>query len=192
MTTHNDTSPRSDRWTMTKRDCEEGWGKPVPDLIGPGLKVLFVGVNPSTCSGAVGLHFASPGNRFWPTLFAAGFTDRQLRPDERSELLKLGFGITNLVNRATAKADQVSDDELRAGISRLEALVRANGPRAVAILGRGAYRTAFGSPKVPWGRQDELLEGAERWILPNPSGISAYYQVPRLASMYRVLRGAVA
>src|SRR5215210_5160554 len=112
---HDPAGTRADRWTMKRADCVEGIGKSVPDLVADDLRVLFVGINPSNCSGAASLHFASPGNRFWPTLHRAGYTDRQLRPDERDELLKLGLGISNLVNRATARADQVGPAELRAG-----------------------------------------------------------------------------
>lgn len=180
------------RWTMTRRECLEGEGKSVPDLVADGLQVLFVGINPSNCSGARGLHFASPGNRFWPTLHRAGFTDRQLRPDERDELLAAGIGVSNLVNRATARADMVDPDELRAGAARLRILVSRIRPRAVAILGKGAYRTAFGIKDAEIGTQTMPLEGVPLWILPNPSGLNAHYTVDRLAVEYARLRQAIA
>ena len=163
----------------------------VPDLIGDDLRVLFVGINPSTCSGARGLHFASPGNRFWPTLHRAGFTERQLRPDERQVLLSLGLGISNLVNRATAQASEVTDEELRTGALRLRTLLRDRQPRAVAILGKGAYQTGFGITGAVMGPQDEALEGVPLWILPNPSGLNAHYTVDRLAEAYAPLRRAI-
>jgi TDG/mug DNA glycosylase family protein len=181
-------TPRLDRWTMKRRECLEGEGKSVPDLVADQLRVLFVGINPSNCSGARALHFASPGNRFWPTLHRAGFTDRQLRPDERDLLLAAGIGISNLVNRATARADMVDPEELRAGAERLHLLVARIRPRAVAILGKGAYQTGFGVKQVAIGPQETSLEGAALWILPNPSGLNAHYAVDRLADEYARLR----
>jgi len=181
----------ADRWTMTRAECLEGAGKSVPDLVAENLRVLFVGINPSTCSGARGLHFASPGNRFWPTLHRAGFTDRQLRPDERDALLSLGLGISNLANRATAQATEVSDEELRAGALRLRRLLQSIKPAAVAVLGKGAYETGFGVKTGAMGPQKESLEGIPLWILPNPSGLNAHYTVDRLADAYARLREAV-
>lgn len=176
------------RWTMTRAQCHEGIGKSVPDLVGPGLRVLFVGINPSNCSGAAGLHFASPGNRFWPAIHQAGFTDRQLRPDERGDLLESGIGITNLSNRATAKASEVDNEELLAGGLRLQGTIREYRPRFVAVLGKRAYAIAFGQPKPEFGRQPRDLEGAALWLLPNPSGLNAHYQVPELAAQFAELR----
>ena len=181
----------TDRWTMTRRECLDGVGKSVPDLVADDLRVLFVGINPSNCSGASGLHFASPGNRFWPTLHRSGFTSRQLRPDERDELLAHGIGISNLVNRATASAAEVEDRELEAGASRLRLLLARYGPRAVAILGKGAYRIAFRTQSAAIGRQATPLEGIPLWILPNPSGLNAHYTVDRLAEHYRQVRESI-
>jgi TDG/mug DNA glycosylase family protein len=175
---------------MTRRECLEGEGKSVPDLLADGLRVLFVGINPSNCSGARGLHFASPGNRFWPTLHRAGFTDRQLRPDERNELLAAGIGVTNLVNRATARASMVDAEELRAGAERLRLLVSRIRPQAIAILGKGAYRTGFGI-KAEIGLQGMPLGRVPLWILPNPSGLNAHYTVERLAERYAELRHSI-
>jgi TDG/mug DNA glycosylase family protein len=176
---------------MTRRECLSGIGKSVPDLISDDLRVLFVGINPSNCSGARSLHFASPGNRFWPTLHRAGFTDRQLRPDEREELLRMGIGISNLVNRATARASEVDKEELKAGAARLRELLASRRPRAVAVLGKGAYETGFGVRRATIGDQGTRIEGVPLWILPNPSGLNAHYTVERLAEQYARLRAAI-
>jgi TDG/mug DNA glycosylase family protein len=175
-------------WRITRKECLEGAGKAVPDLLGPSLRVLFVGINPSNCSGAAGFHFATPGNRFWPTLNGAGFTERQLRPNETQLLLASGIGITNLVNRATAQASLVDPLELRSGADRLRRTVRTQRPRAVAILGKGAYRIAFAEPVAELGRQANDLEGSPLWILPNPSGLNAHYTVARLVEQFAAMR----
>jgi len=163
-------------------------GKGLRDVIGPGLKVLFCGINPGLYSAATGFHFARPGNRFWPALHAAGFTPRRFDPSENRRLLELGYGLTNLVNRATAAADELAPDELVAGGRRLAAKVRRYRPRAVAFVGLGAYRTAFGRPKATLGRQPEALAGAEVWVLPSPSGLNANHQLPDLVKLFRALR----
>ena len=167
-------------------------GRSIPEVIGPGVEYLFVGINPGLWSGATGHHFARPGNRFWPTLYGAGFTPRQLAPDDNETLMALGIGITNLVNRATAKASQVSDAELRAGAARLRDTIDRHRPMAVAILGVSAYRLAFGDPAAAIGRVAEPLAGAEVWILPNPSGLNAHYQLPQLIDLYGAFRESVA
>jgi double-stranded uracil-DNA glycosylase len=161
------------------------------DVIGPGLKVLFCGINPSLYSAAVGHHFARPGNRFWPTLHAAGFTDRLFNAFEDSKLLDRGYGITNVVERATASAAELSPEEYVKGGSRLEAKVRRYGPRVVAVLGVGAYRAAFGKKDASVGRQEERLGGALVWVLPNPSGLNAHYRLADLARVYQELRTSV-
>jgi len=163
-------------------------GKGLRDVIGPGLEVLFCGINPGLYSAATGVHFARPGNRFWPALHAAGFTPRRFEPTENRRLLELGYGLTNLVNRATAAAAELSPDELVAGGRRLAAKVRRYRPRAVAFVGLGAYRTAFGRPKATLGRQPEALAGAEVWVLPSPSGLNANHQLPDLVKLFRALR----
>ncbi|MBV8084353.1 MAG: G/U mismatch-specific DNA glycosylase [Chloroflexi bacterium] len=165
-------------------------GKTVPDLVGPGLRVLFVGINPSLYSGAVGHHFARPGNRFWPVLHQASFTPRQLSPFEERELLEVGVGVTNIVQRATASADQLSASELREGAERLAEKVRRFGPAYVAVVGVSAYRTGFGQPKARIGLQPEVVGGANVWVLPNPSGLQAHYQLPELVRLYGELRHA--
>lgn len=160
----------------------------VPDIIGPGLRLLFVGINPGLVSGATGHHFARKGNRFWPTLFGTGLTPRLLRPDEGEALLELGIGITNLVARTTATAAELSDDELRAGGERLRGVVERFRPRIVAFLGKGAYQTAFDRRAVEIGPQREPFMGSEVWVLPNPSGLNAHYQLPQLIDAFRPLR----
>ncbi len=176
----------------TKEELLAAEGKTVPDVIAPELQVLFCGINPGLYSAAVGHHFARPGNRFWPALYAAGFTHRLLAPSEERELLKSGYGITNLVDRATAAADELSRQELAEGGQRLEAKVRYYRPRFVAVLGIGAYRTAFGRPKAVLGPQPETISSTMVWILPNPSGLNAHYQLADLARMFRELRVAAA
>jgi TDG/mug DNA glycosylase family protein len=167
--------------------------KTIPDVLpepGTPLLVLFVGINPGLYSAATGWHFARPGNRFWPALHASGFTDRQLHPSQQAELALLGLGITNVAPRATAKAAELTDTELKAGAVRLAALVEARRPRLVAIAGVTAYRTAFARPKAVIGAQPERLGPAELWILPNPSGLNAHATAPILAQRFRELRAA--
>jgi double-stranded uracil-DNA glycosylase len=162
-------------------------GKGLRDVIGPDLKVLFCGINPGLYSAATGYHFARPGNRFWPALHAAGFTPRLFYPSENERLRELGYGLTNLVNRGTAAADELSPTELIEGGRKLAAKVRRYRPRTVAFVGLGAYRTAFGRPKATLGVQPEALEGAEVWVLPSPSGLNANYQLPQLVQLFRQL-----
>jgi TDG/mug DNA glycosylase family protein len=163
----------------------------VRDVIAPGLRVLFCGINPGLYSAAVGHHFARPGNRFWPTLHAAGFTPRRLRPDEERLLLDDGCGITNLVARASAAAAELTRAELAAGGKRLKAKVRRFRPRCLAVLGVGAYRTAFGQPRAALGRQPETWGETLIWVLPNPSGLNANYQPAALRRLFAELREAV-
>jgi TDG/mug DNA glycosylase family protein len=166
-------------------------GRSIPDVIAPDLDVLFVGINPSLWSGATGLHFARPGNRFWRALHEAGFTDRLLDPSEERELLDRRIGITNLVNRATASADELAPDDFLRGRRRIEAKARRYRPKVIAFAGMGAYRVAFGRPRAAGGRQPETIAGATVWVLPNPSGRTAGYQMPALARAFRELRRAV-
>src|ERR1700727_321201 len=159
----------------------------LPDLAGPDLRVLFCGINPGTLSGELGLHFARPGNRFWRLLCAGGFTESVLSPPEQHILPRLGVGITNLVGRATAAASEVSNAELREGATQLEAKVDMLRPRCVAVLGLQAYRTAFRRPGATIGPQPEQLGGALLWLLPNPSGLQARYQIPTMSHMDKSL-----
>ncbi|MFJ8438119.1 G/U mismatch-specific DNA glycosylase [Kitasatospora griseola] len=160
----------------------------IPDVAAPGLRVLFCGINPGLWSGATGHHFARPGNRFWPALHRSGFTPRQLGPEEQDELLALGLGITNVVARTTAKAAELTAEEYRAGGEELTARVLRLRPRALAVLGIGAYRAAFGRPKAAVGRQPESIGDTEVWLLPNPSGLNAHYTLDGIAAEFRVLR----
>lgn len=175
----------------TRAELLAAQDKTIRDVIAPGLRVLFCGINPGLYSGATGHHFARPGNRFWPTLHQAGFTPRQLHPSEERELLTYGYGITNLVARATATADELAPEELIAGQRRLKAKVKRYQPKVVAILGISAYRTAFGQRSVTLGRQPEQLPDTVVWVLPNPSGLNAHYQIADLAEQFRMLRQAI-
>ena len=177
----------SGRCRPTKAELLAARDKTVPDVIATRLGVLFVGINPGLYSGAVRHHFARPGNRFWPALCKAGFTPRLLSPYEERELLKFGCGITNLVNRTTANAAELTGQELRAGAKRLTAKVRRYRPHVVAILGVGAYQAAFGHTHVRIGEQSELIGDTRVWVLPNPSGLNANYQLPDLARLFRKL-----
>jgi len=159
----------------------------VSDLVGPGLRVLFCGINPGTLSGDLDLHFARPGNRFWKLLCAGGFTESVLPPAEQHSLLGLGIGITNLVGRVTSAASELSVAELREGAVQLEAKVGKLRPRCVVVLGLQAYRTAFLRSGAAIGRQPELLAGARLWLLPNPSGLQARYQLREMTEMYKAV-----
>jgi TDG/mug DNA glycosylase family protein len=158
--------------------------QPLPDVVGPGLRVLFVGINPSLTSARLGHHFARPGNRFWPALHAAGFTPRRLDPSEDAELPRFGVGVTNLADRPTRAAAELAPEELHAGAAALEALAREHEPRLVAIVGVTAYRTAFGRREAALGLQQETIGGRPVWVLPNPSGLNAHHQLPDLARLY--------
>jgi TDG/mug DNA glycosylase family protein len=162
----------------------------IPDLVGPDLRVLFSGINPSLYSAATGHHFARPGNRFWPALHRSGFTPTQLHPSQQGELPGAGLGITNVVARATARADELSPAELVEGGTVLAALATEYQPRYLAILGVTAYRTAFGRPKATMGRQPHDIAGIPIWVLPNPSGLNAHYTVDTLARAFAELRAA--
>ena len=173
------------------RGWQHGHGRPTRsacrDVVGANLNVLFCGINPGRRSGELGQHFARPGNRFWKLLHAGGFTDHVMSPAEQDALPALGIGITNLVDRVTAAADELDDAELREGAHRLEEKVRVLRPRCVAVLGLGAYRTAFQRPKGTVGEQEELLGDATLWLLPNPSGLQARYQLPEMSALFRSL-----
>ena len=172
----------------TKAEIQAAAGKTVPAIIVPNLRVLFVGINPGLYTAAIGHHFGRPGNRFWPTLHAAGITPRLLSPYEEQELLPLGYGITNIVPRATATAAELAREELRAGAVRLAETVRLYRPQIVAVLGVQAYRQAFERPEATVGQQEERLGDAILWVLPNPSGLNAHYQIADLAQLFRELR----
>jgi double-stranded uracil-DNA glycosylase len=162
----------------------------VPDIVAPGLRVLFCGINPGSVSGQLGQHFARPGNRFWKALYGAGFTDRLLSPAEQWKLLDYRLGITNLVDRTSRAAADISADELRDGAVSLEKKVQRWKPSWVAVLGVQAYRTAFKRPGSTIGRQTDDLSGSGLWVLPNPSGLQARYQLPEMISLFGELRDA--
>ncbi|HEX6058023.1 MAG TPA: G/U mismatch-specific DNA glycosylase [Gemmatimonadaceae bacterium] len=172
----------------TPDELRDAVHRTIRDVVAPGLDVLFCGINPGLWSGATGHHFARPGNRFWPTLHAAGFTERQLAPFEERLLLARGLGITNVVRRTTATADQLAPEELVAGGRRLARLVRRHRPRVLAVLGIGAYRTAFARTRAGLGLQEETIGATRLWVLPNPSGINANYQRAELARLFGELR----
>ena len=158
--------------------------KPLPDVVAPGLDVLFCGINPSLLSAERGHHFARPGNRFWPALHRAGLTPRLLTPDEDGELLGFGLGVTNLVDRPTRAAAELTAGELRAGARALADLVARYRPRVLAVLGITAWRVAFDRPRAVLGLQPERVGGATTWAVPNPSGLNAHHQLPDLARIY--------
>ncbi|EOD69999.1 G/U mismatch-specific DNA glycosylase [Amycolatopsis vancoresmycina] len=174
----------------TKDQLAAAHNATIPDVIAPGLDVLFCGINPGLYSGALGQHFARPGNRFWPALHAGGFTPRRYTPGEQYELLDLKLGITNVVARTTARADELSDDELREGGKVLVAKVLEYRPRWLAVVGIGAYRTAFGFPKAHVGPQDHRIGDTRVWVLPNPSGLNAHWTPAGLAAEFGQLRAA--
>jgi double-stranded uracil-DNA glycosylase len=183
---------RTQTWRPTKADLLAARNKSIKDVVGPNLDVLFCGINPGLYTAATGHHFARPGNRFWRALFAAGFTPRLLHPSEQRELLTLGYGVTNLVNRATVAADELDAAELRAGRDRLERTVRRYKPRIVAVVGIGAYRVAFDRPRATLGPQEERLAGARLWVLPNTSGLNANHRPADFEKAFSTMRKALA
>jgi double-stranded uracil-DNA glycosylase len=185
------TSRAAQGWKPTKADLAAAVTRTVPDVVGPGLRVLFCGINPGLYTAAIGHHFGRPGNRFWPVLHAAGFTPRQFAPWEERELLPLGLGITNVVPRTTATAAELSAEEIVAGGRRLEATVVEHAPRVLAVLGVGAYRTAFAARKAVIGPQAHFIGRTQVWVLPNPSGLNANYQRDALVALFSALRVAV-
>jgi TDG/mug DNA glycosylase family protein len=174
----------------TPAELAAAHGRGIGDIIAPRLAVLFCGINPGLWSAATGFNFARPGNRFWPALHLAGWTPRQLRPEEQARLLDCGLGVTNLVDRATARADELGVEEVVAGGRALAEKVRRYRPGWVAVLGVGAYRTAFGRRSARVGEQPDRIGGAPVWLLPNPSGLNAHYRLDRLVAEFARLRTA--
>ena len=168
----------------TKEDLRDAINRTTEDLIDYDLKVLFCGINPGIWSGATGFHFAKPGNRFWKTLHLAGFTDRVLLPSEEHELLERGYGITSFCKRTTARADELSNAEIINGGKLLVKRVEKYKPEHLAVLGITAYRTAFQKPKAKIGLQTEKISDTNIWLLPNPSGLNAHYQLNDLAKLF--------
>jgi len=175
----------------TKEQLIAAAGKTLPDVIAPNLRVLFCGINPGLYTAAVGHHFARPGNRFWPALHKAGFTARLVSPFDERELLNSGIGISNVVPQATASAAELRPEDFIAGGRTLAAKVKRYRPKIVAILGVGAYRQAFAKPTAQIGEQPERIHDARVWVLPNPSGLNANYQLPDLVKLFKQLRAAV-
>jgi TDG/mug DNA glycosylase family protein len=175
----------------TKQQLIDAHGKTLPDVIAPNLRVLFCGINPGLYTAAVGHHFARPGNRFWPALHKSGFTDRLVSPFEERELLQSRIGISNVVPFATATAAELTREDFIAGGQRLAAKAKRYGPQIIAVLGVGAYRQAFDKPKAQIGEQPERIHDTRVWVLPNPSGLNANYQLPELVKLFRQLRRAV-
>jgi TDG/mug DNA glycosylase family protein len=174
----------------TREEIAAAAGKRVPDVIAPGLRVLLCGINPGLYSGATGHHFSRPGNRFWPALHRSGFTPEQIHPFEERRLLEYGLGITNFVQRATARADELDNHELRTSLSRLESKVLRLKPAWLALLGVTAYRVAFADSKATIGPQERAIGQTKVWVLPNPSGLNAHYQLDALAEEFGRLRAA--
>jgi TDG/mug DNA glycosylase family protein len=175
-------------WKPTKAQLLAAHEKVVPDLAAKNLIVLFAGINPGLYTAAIGHHFGRPGNRFWPALYAGGFTPRLFSPFEEALLLDLKYGITNVVERATARADELTDEELRAGGKRLEAKVKRWRPTVVAFVGIGPYRIVSGVKDARVGLQEARFGGSHAWVLPNPSGLNAHYQPADLAKLFGELR----
>lgn len=174
----------------TRIDLEAARNQRLQNVLAPGLKVVFCGINPSLYSAAIGHHFGRPGNRFWPTLHRSGFTDRLLTPYEDGDLPKYGCGVTNVVARATARADELAPKEFLEGAKALSRRLRRFRPQCVAFLGITAYRLAFAQKAAVIGRQEERIAGSVVWVLPNPSGLNAHYQLDHLAELYAELRRA--
>jgi TDG/mug DNA glycosylase family protein len=171
----------------TRAELESFAGRTIPDLLPDGLRLLFVGINPGLVSAATGLHFARPGNRFYPALRLAGILPEDAPTPELAApaLAARGVGITNIVARASARADELEDEELLAGRVRLERLVDERRPRVVAFAGITSYRIAYGEKRARPGLQERTLHGAQVWVVPNPSGLNAHETVTSLAGAYR-------
>jgi len=172
----------------TKEDLRDARSRTTEDLIDDDLKVLFCGINPGIWSGATGFHFAKPGNRFWKALHFGGFTDRVLHPSEEHELLENGYGITSFCKRTTARADELTTEEYVEGGKNVVKKIERYKPQFLAVLGIGAFRTAFNQPKAKLGLQAEKIGGAKVWLLPNPSGLNAHYQLNDLTKLFGELR----
>jgi TDG/mug DNA glycosylase family protein len=179
------------RLRPTRAQLEAARSASVPDVLADGLDVIFVGINPGLYSAAVGHHFARPGNRFWKALQRSGFTPHEWSPFDDGDLVTVGIGITNLVDRPTATAAELTPAELRAGRATLEGKIAKNRPRTAAVLGITAYRSSFGRPGAVLGTQDDDIAGVPIWVLPNPSGLNAHHQIDDLAGRFGALRAAV-
>ncbi len=176
---------------FSRAELESFRNATVPDLVGPGCRLLFVGINPGLWTAAVGAHFARKGNRFYPALLGAGIIEHPIDASagmlaaDSEHMVSRGIGITNLVRRATARADELTTAELCDGLAALRDTVERVRPRVVAVLGITAYRSAFDGPSPGVGRQPETFAGAQLWVLPNPSGLNAHESIDSLATAYR-------
>jgi len=179
------------KFKPTKEDLRDATNRTMEDLIDYNLKVLFCGINPGIWSGATGFHFAKPGNRFWKALRLGGFTDRILHPSEEHELLENGYGITSFCKRTTATAAELSNAEIVEGGKLLVKKIKKFKPQFLAVLGIGAFRTAFNQPKSKLGLQNEKIGKTKIWLLPNPSGLNAHYQLNDLAKLFSELSQAL-
>jgi TDG/mug DNA glycosylase family protein len=177
-------------WKPTKEQVAGAKGKSIPDVIAPDLKVIFCGINPGLYTAAIGHHFGRPGNRFWPALHAGGFTPTQFSPFEEQQLIPLGYGITNVVNRATAQASELSNEELVEGGKELVKKVLKYRPKILAVLGIVAYRAAFDRKSARLGKQKENIGQSQLWVLPNPSGLNAHFQIKELGKIFKEVRNA--
>ncbi|WP_338179962.1 G/U mismatch-specific DNA glycosylase [Candidatus Dormiibacter inghamiae] len=177
-------------WRPNRAELAAARDRQIADVLAPGLRVVFCGINPGLYSGAVGHHFARPGNRFWPTLHLSGFTDGQLSPFEDRDLLGFGLGCTNLISRTTARADELAPQEFSEGAERLREKLERFRPVWLALLGIGAYRLGFGRPRAAIGEQPDRIGPTRVWLLPNPSGLNAHYQRDALADAFRELRAS--
>jgi double-stranded uracil-DNA glycosylase len=177
-------------WKPTKEQLLAAANKTVPDVIAPNLKILFCGINPGLYTAAVGHHFARPGNRFWPALYQAGFTDRLLSAFDERELLEKGYGVTNVVQRASASADALTREELLQGGKELIRKVKRYRPKILSVLGLGAYRAAFNDATASVGLQERRIGETILWVLPNPSGLNAHYQQKDLVRLFEELKSA--
>ncbi|MER6423989.1 G/U mismatch-specific DNA glycosylase [Streptomyces sp. NPDC001137] len=175
---------------FTPAELEAARDRLVPDVVADGLSVLFCGINPGLMTAATGHHFARPGNRFWPVLHRSGFTPRLLKPSEQSELLSYGLGITNVVARATARADELGPQEYREGGRLLALKVARLRPRWLAVVGVTAYRAAFDDRRAQVGPQERTFGRTRVWVLPNPSGLNAHWTVETMAEEFARLRAA--
>jgi TDG/mug DNA glycosylase family protein len=178
-------------WRPTRVQLEAARSGSVPDVLADDLDVVFVGINPGLYSAAVGHHFARPGNRFWKALHRSGFTQREWSPFDDGDLVTVGIGITNLVDRPTAGAAELTTAELRAGRTMLESKIARTRPRIMAVLGITAYRSAFGRPRAALGPQDDGIAGVPVWVLPNPSGLNAHHQIDDLVRRFGAVRAAL-
>jgi len=184
-------APSSEYAKPTAADLRAAYGKTIPDVLAPGLSVVFCGINPGLYSAATGCHFARPGNRFWPALYRSGFTPRPMLPQEQFDLLAYRLGVTNLVDRGSARAEELSPAELSEGGRRLARKMRRLRPQWLAVLGVGAYRTAFAERAAVIGAQARTIGPTRIWVLPNPSGLNAHYTLDRLVEQFADLRRAV-